>query len=68
MTGRGRCAERGIATVPVDPETISRMSWQKVGLPAITKMAREPRYASYNGIGFACGQYNGITALSGVSL
>jgi hypothetical protein len=57
-------AARGIATVPVDPKTkVSRMRWQKVGLPASTKMAQQPRYGSYNGIGFACGQYNGITVL-----
>src|SRR5262245_14550947 len=59
-----RYAEHGIATVPVDPETkVSRMQWQKVGLPASTKMAQLPCYGSYNGIGFACGKRNGITVL-----
>ena len=59
-----RYAEHGIATVPVDPETkIARMQWQKVGLPASAKMAQQPRYAAYNGIGFACGKRNRITVL-----
>lgn len=57
-------AEHGIATVPVDPETkVSRMQWQKVGLPASAKMAQQPRYRHFNGIGFACGKRNGVTAL-----
>jgi hypothetical protein len=59
-----RYAEHGIATVPVDAETkIARMQWQKVGLPASAKMAQQPRYAAYNGIGFACGKRNRITVL-----
>jgi hypothetical protein len=59
-----RYAEHGIATVPVEPEAkMARMQWQKVGLPASTKMAQQPRYADCNGIGFACGRYNGVTAL-----
>jgi hypothetical protein len=53
-----------IATVPVDPETkISRMSWQRIGLPASKKLAQQERHRDCNGIGFACGRYNGITVL-----
>jgi hypothetical protein len=56
-------AGHGIATVPVEPDTkIARLQWQKVGMPASTKMAKQARYADY-GIGFACGARNRVTGL-----
>jgi Bifunctional DNA primase/polymerase, N-terminal len=63
-TWQPRYAEHGIATVPVDPETkVSRLPWQKIGLPASAKMAQQRRHQDCDGIGFACGRYNDLTVL-----
>jgi len=52
----------GIATVPVDPEVkYWDGPWQKIGLPASTKLARVKEYQDCNGIGFACGKHSQIT-------
>src|SRR5262245_31528082 len=61
---QAKYAAVGIATVPVDPqEKIARLPWQKIGLPASTKLAGQARHKDCNGIGFNCGRYNGITVL-----
>jgi hypothetical protein len=59
---QSKYAAVGIATVPIDSETkLFRGPWNKIGFPASTELTKKTKYQECNGIGFACGQRNGIT-------
>lgn len=56
-----RYAEHGIATFPVHDKRPAVSNYMRMGLPASRQMAG--KFATAEGIGFACGERSGITVL-----